>query len=218
MENARVWKDQLYGHFARVGKALASPRRLELLDLLSQGPKSVETLAHEISATVANVSQHLQILTQAHLVISHKSGTFVIYRLSSSEVVTLLEEVHSVTENLFSDVRALRAMYLTQRDTLAPVSAEELHTLVDAGNLYLIDVRPASEYEAGHLPGAISVPLPEVDSHFFEWSDSRPIVAYCRGRYCLYAREAVEILSRQGLIARRTEISVQDWVKSGQAG
>ncbi len=217
-EASRAWKDQVYGQFARVGKALASPRRLELLDLLGQGPKSVETLAHETATTLANVSQHLQILAQSHLVTSHKSGTYVIYQLASLEVAALLEQIHGVSEHLLAEVRELRTRYLTQRDTLAPVNAEELRTLMETGAIYLIDVRPAAEYATGHLPGAISVPLPEVLDHFQDWLDPRPIVAYCRGRYCLYARDAVEILQQQGLSARRTEVGVLDWPGAAATG
>lgn len=218
MTDARTWKDSLYRHFARVGKALASPRRLELLDLLSQGPKSVETLARELAATVANVSQHLQILAQAQLVIGEKSGTYVIYRLADPGIVDLLAHLHAVSEGLYAEVREWRRAYLTNRDSLAPVTAEELRELVSSGEVYLIDVRPASEYAAGHLPGAVSVPLPEVDEHVQGWQDTRPIVAYCRGRYCLYARDAVDRLAQHGVVARRTEVGVWDWPDAISAG
>lgn len=207
----RQWKDNVYAQFARVGKALASPRRLELLDLLSQGPKTVETLAREIAASMANVSQHLQILAQAQLVTTEKSGTFVIYRLASPDVADLLDQIHGVSEGLYAEVRELRRTALTDRDALAPVTADELQQLITTGEVYLIDVRPAAEYAAGHLPGAISVPLDDVAHHFEKWQDSRPIVAYCRGRYCLYARDAIHTLASLGITARRSEVSVHDW-------
>jgi rhodanese-related sulfurtransferase/DNA-binding transcriptional ArsR family regulator len=214
----RPWKDHVYAQFARVGKALASPRRLELLDLLSQGPKTVETLAHEIAVSVANVSQHLQILAQAQLVATQKSGKFVIYRLASPHVADLLDQIHGVTEELSAEVRELRRTALTDRDTMAPVTADELQRLVSTGEVYLIDVRPAAEYAAGHLPGAISVPLEDVTSHFEKWQDPRPVIAYCRGRYCLYARDAVDALASLGITARRTDVTVRDWPLPEQAG
>lgn len=218
MLETRAWKDALYREFARVGKALASPHRLELLDLLSQGPKSVETLARELSATIANVSQHLQVLARAQLVTTQKSGTFVIYRLANPSVVALLDHVHVVAERLYAEVRELHQDYLTNRDSVAPVTAEELRQWLASGAVYLIDVRPTSEYAVRHLPGAVTVPLSEVAEHFREWQDPRIVVAYCRGRYCLYARDAVDILARQGVDARRTEISVWDWPDPTHAG
>lgn len=210
-EDARLWKDQVYGQFARIGKALGSPRRLEILDLLSQSPKSVENLAHELGSSVANVSQHLQTLLEANLVATRKQGTYVIYRLASETVGQLLGFLQRVSEERLADVRELRDLYLTQRDALAPVNDRELEALIDEGDIYLIDVRPPLEYKAGHLPGALSVPLPELAEHFENWHSERPIVAYCRGRYCLYARDAVEILRDLGLSARRSETGMRDW-------
>lgn len=214
----RQWKDHVYDQFARVGKALASPRRLELLDLLSQGPKTVETLAQEIATSVANVSQHLQILARAQLVTTQKTGTFVIYRLASPTIADLLGQIHGVSEGLYAEVRELRRTYLTDRDTLAPVTAEQLQQLLTTDEVYLIDVRPPSEYAAGHLPGAISVPLEDVASHFEAWRDPRPVVAYCRGRYCLYARDAIAVLQTLGITARRTDVTVHDWPVSERTG
>ena len=218
MPKARAWKDALYHEFARVGKALASPLRLELLDLLSQGPKSVESLAHELEATVANVSQHLRILAQAQLVQSQRSGTFVIYRLAHPHIVALLHQIQAVSEGLHAEIRELRQACLSDRDALPPVTAQELQQFIASGDVYLIDVRPAAEYAAGHLPGALSVPLPEVARHFQHWDDSRPIVAYCRGRYCLYAQDAVEILRQHGVKSRRTEVGVWDWPGAAPVG
>ncbi len=210
-EDSRVWKDRLYGQFARIGKALGSPRRLEMLDLLSQSPKSVESLARELGSSVANVSQHLQILLEAQLVATRKQGTFVIYRLANETVAQLLELLETVSEECLADVRELRDLYLTQRDALSPVSDRELEALIQEGTVYLIDVRPPSEYAAGHLPGALSIPLPELAERLQEWDPDRPIVAYCRGRYCLYARDAVEVLRDAGFSARRSEVGVREW-------
>lgn len=212
IEESRIFKDQVYGQFARVGKALASARRLELLDLLSQGPKSVEGLAREMQASVANVSQHLQTLAQARLVTAHKQGTFVIYRLANSRVTDLLRGIQGLSEEVLAEVRELRQMFLTQRDVLDPVGREELVQMMEnPSGVYLIDVRSGQEYEAGHLRGAVSVPLPEVADHFRDWSGPQQIVAYCRGAYCLYARDAVAVLGSMKITARRTEVSVHDW-------
>lgn len=207
----RVWKDAVYGQFARVGKALGHARRLEILDLLAQGPKNVETLAEALAASSAAVSRHLQILLEAHLVTFQKHGTYVVYQLAQHSVADLMRQIQTVSEAVLADVRELYHLYLTEQDALAPVSPEELEALMAKESVYLIDVRPRTEYEAAHLPGAVSVPLPEVADHFASWQDSRPIVAYCRGRYCLYARDAVQLLQQRGLVARRSEITVGEW-------
>lgn len=204
----RAWKDAIYGQFARIGKALGHARRIEILDLLSQGPKNVETLAGELACSSAVVSRHLQILLEAHLVMFQKHGTYVVYQLTRNSVADLARQIENVSEDVLADVRELHRLYVTQQDALDPVDSEELRALMATGTIYLIDVRPAAEFESGHLPGAVSVPLPEVADHFVEWRDDRPIIAYCRGRYCLYARDAVRLLRQQGLVARRSEISV----------
>ena len=207
----RAWKDAVYGQFARIGKALGHARRLEILDLLAQGPKNVETLAHELAASSAAVSRHLQILLEAHLVVFQKHGTYVVYQLARHSVADLVHQIQVVSEDVLADVRELHHLYLTQQDALDPVNPEELQALMATGTVYLIDVRPPAEFAAGHLPGAVSVPLPDVADHFAAWQDDRPIVAYCRGRYCLYARDAVQILREQGLVARRSEITMRGW-------
>ncbi|NMP23707.1 ArsR/SmtB family transcription factor [Sulfobacillus harzensis] len=210
-DDHRRWKDAVYGQFARIGKALGHARRLEILDLLSQGPKNVETLANELAASSAAVSRHLQILFEAHLVTFEKQGTYVIYQLARDAVADLVHQIQAVSEDVLADVRELHRLYLTQHDALEPVGHEELKDLIAAGTVYLIDVRPPAEYAEGHLPGAISVPLPDVADHFAAWHDDRPIVAYCRGRYCLYARDAVRILQQHGVAARRSEVTVWNW-------
>ena len=211
MDDHRPWKDAVYGQFARIGKALGHARRLEILDLLAQGPKNVETLAHELAASSAAVSRHLQILLEAHLVVFQKHGTYVVYQLARHSVADLVHQIQVVSEDVLADVRELHHLYLTQQDALDPVNPEELQALMATGTVYLIDVRPPAEFAAGHLPGAVSVPLPDVADHFAAWQDDRPIVAYCRGRYCLYARDAVHLLQQQGLGARRSEITVRGW-------
>lgn len=210
-DSHRGWKDEVYGQVARVGKALASPRRLEILDLLGQGPKSVEELARELGASVANTSQHLRQLSTARLVRSHKRGTYVIYELASPAVSALTASVEDASEALLLELVALRQRGFGDPTDADPLPLDQLHALVACQAVYLIDVRPAAEYAARHLPGAVSVPLPMLAEHFRGWSSPMPVVAYCRGRYCLYARDAVRFLHQQGIRARRTEASVRDW-------
>ena len=207
----RAWKDEVYGHMARMGKALSSPRRLEILDLLAQGPKSVEQLAGELEASVANTSQHLNQLKSARLVRSHKQGTYVIYELAGPAVDRLRESVEETGEALLLELGSARRHYFSDPVDQDPVPLRELQSLMAADAIYLIDVRPAAEYAAQHLPGAVSVPLPTLAEHFRTRPGDQPVVAYCRGRYCLYARDAVRYLHQQGVSVRRTEVSVCDW-------
>ncbi|MDA8198006.1 MAG: metalloregulator ArsR/SmtB family transcription factor [Thermaerobacter sp.] len=216
-DDHRAWKDEVYGHVARMGKAMASPRRLEILDLLAQGPKSVEQLAGELLASVANTSQHLHQLKGARLVRSHKAGTYVIYELAGPAVNRLLESVEVAGESLLLELGVARQQYFPDPADADPVPLGELQSLMASDALYLIDVRPVAEYAAQHLPGAVSVPLPMLAEHFRGWQGQKPVVAYCRGRYCLYARDAVRYLAQQGIAARRTEASVRDWPPRPQA-
>ncbi len=216
-DDHRAWKDEVYGHVARMGKAMASPRRMEILDLLTQGPKSVEHLARELGGSVANTSQHLHHLRAARLVRSHKAGTFVIYELASPEVDRLLESVEVAGESLLLELGWARRQYFPDPADADPMPLGELQSLMAADALYLIDVRPSAEYAARHLPGAVSVPLAQLAEHFRGWQGQKPVVAYCRGRYCLYARDAVRYLHQQGIAARRTEASIRDWPDASRA-
>lgn len=217
-DSHRLWKDEVYGQVARVGKALASPRRLEMLDLLAQGPKSVEALARELAASVANTSQHLRLLHSARLVRSHKQGTYVIYELAGPAAAAVTAAVEDASEALLLEVGAVRQRAFDDPADVDPVPLDQLQSLVATHAVYLIDVRPAAEYAAQHLPGAISVPLPMLAQHFRGWSHPAPVVAYCRGRFCLYARDAVRFLHQQGIAARRTEASVRDWPPASATG
>jgi len=181
------------------------------LDLLSQGPKKVETLVFETGMSVANVSQHLQTLLQARLVQFEKQGTYAIYRLSSDKISSLLLLMQELSENLLAEVRQLRDEFLANRDSLQPITLEALKSRMDAGDVYLIDVRPREEFEFSHIPGAISVPVTELAVHLSSMAGNRPIVAYCRGRYCMYAVEAVQSLRELGFPAIRMEAGVREW-------
>ena len=211
----RIVKDRLYEAWAGTAKALASPKRVELLDLLAQGERSVEALALEAGLTINNTSSHLAVLKSARLVETRKEAQFVFYRLADDSVVDLLRDVQAVARRRLHEVDHLARTYLEGRDPLEPVDAAELRRRLKAGEVTVIDVRPALEYEAGHIPGALSLPLEHLDERLPDVPKSRPVVAYCRGPYCVYAIEAVERLRERGYKARRLADGVPDWRRAG---
>ena len=214
----RAAKTALFDAFARAAKALASGRRIELLDVLANGERTVEALAGEVGLTVANTSQHLQILRQAGLVSSRREGTSVHYRLAAPEVFELWRTLRTLAASRLAEVERLTAAYLGSRDELEPVTREELaRRLQDGDDLVVLDVRPAAEYAAGHLPGAVSIPVGELRRRLAELPAEREIVAYCRGPYCAFAHEAVELLRDEGLTARRLEDGFPEWRTAGLA-
>lgn len=211
----RDFKDPLYGHFARIGHALASPRRVELLDLLAQGEKTVELLAEQAAMTVKNASAHLRVLREARLVETRREGTFVHYRLAGDDVVELLRSLQTVARDRLAEVEQITDLYLTRRDQLEPVTVRELRRLVREGLVTVLDARPREEYEAGHIPGALSVPVAELQRRLSEIPKDREVVAYCRGPYCVYSLEAVTLLREHGYQARRAEEGLPEWRTSG---
>jgi rhodanese-related sulfurtransferase len=214
----RVVKSALFDEFARAAKALASGRRIELLDVLANGERTVEVLAGEVGLTVANASQHLQVLRQAGLVATRREGTWVYYRLAAPEVFGLWRALRTLAASRLAEVERLAAAYLGARDELEPVTREELaRRLQDGDDLVVLDVRPAAEYAAGHLPGAVSIPLAELRRRLAELPADREIVAYCRGPYCAFAHEAVAVLREAGVSARRLEDGLPDWEAAGLA-
>lgn len=215
MSGQREFKDALYAQFARIGDALASPRRIELLDLLSQGEKTVETLAEQIATPVKNTSAHLRVLRQARLVETRRAGTHVHYRLADDDVLELLRSLQSLAHNRLADVQQVVQMYLDGQDALQPVSFHALQRLVRSGDVTILDVRPADEYAAGHLPGAISIPVADLGRRMREIPTSRDVVAYCRGRYCVYSLEAVTLLRKRGYRARRAHEGLPEWKAAG---
>jgi rhodanese-related sulfurtransferase/DNA-binding transcriptional ArsR family regulator len=212
----RAVKDRLYDAWAQTAKAVASPKRVELLDLLAQGERTVEALARETGLTINNTSSHLGVLKTARLVETRKDAQFVFYRLADDAVVALLRGVQAVARRRLHEVDHLARTYLDGRDPLEPVDAPELRRRLRAGEVTVIDVRPALEYEAGHIPGALSVPLETLDKRAREIPTDRPVVAYCRGPYCVYAIEAVERLRQRGYDARRLADGMPDWRVAGQ--
>jgi rhodanese-related sulfurtransferase len=214
----RAAKVALFDEFARAAKALASGRRLELLDVLANGERPVEALAGEVGLSVANTSQHLQVLRQAGLVTSRREGTSVHYRLAGPEVFELWQALRSLAAGRLAEVERLAAAYLGARDQLEPVTRQELaRRLQDGDDLVVLDVRPAAEHAAGHLPGAVSIPVDELRRRLAELPRDREVVAYCRGPYCAFAHEAVELLRQEGFSARRLEDGLPEWQAAGLA-
>jgi rhodanese-related sulfurtransferase len=211
----REFKDQLYGQFARIGKALASPQRLELLDLLAQGERTVEDLAREAALTVANASQHLHILRDARLVDSRKAGLYVYYRLADQAVFGLWQALRDVGERQLAEIDRLVEMYMHHPEDLEPLSRDDLARRLVEGDAILLDVRPALEYQQGHIAGARSIPVDQLDLRLRELTSAQEVVAYCRGPYCVFADEAVALLRARGFTARRYAEGYPEWAAAG---
>lgn len=211
------FKDSLFDELARIGKALSSGRRLELIELLAQGPRTVEDLAKETRQPVANASQHLQVLRQARLVETARNGNHIRYRLADDLVVRLWLALRAVGETRLAEVDQLLKLYLTNRADLEAITVDGLRERMAGGNVVVLDVRPAVEFAAGHIAGARSIPSEELQRRLKEIPKSKTIVAYCRGPYCVYADEAVEVLKSNGYRALRLEAGWLDWKMSGGA-
>jgi len=211
LDRRRQFRDHVYEVFAEVGKALANGRRLILLDLLCQAERSVDEISNETGLSVASVSQNLQILRAAGLVASRREGVRVYYSVANSAAADLWRALRVFGEQELPAVDRVVEGYLTDRDELDAITAEELGKRLEDGTVVLIDVRPAVEFESGHIPGALSVPIDELKSRVAELPDDKEVVAYCRGRYCVYADDVVRELKKRGFRARRLELSVQDW-------
>lgn len=211
----RNFKDAIYEQFARLGKAVSAPKRLELLDLLCQGPKTVEVLADHAALSVANTSQHLQVLRAARLVEAEKQGLHVEYRLAGEDVCEFFLALRTLAESRLAEIEVVTREYLAGRSAMETVAGAELLRRVKSGEVTVLDVRPPEEYRAGHLPGAVSIPLGELKARFKELPKSREVVAYCRGPYCVFAVEAVELLRKKGFKAHRMREGVLDWRSRG---
>lgn len=211
----RRFKDTIYEQFARIGKAVSAPKRLELLDLLCQGPRTVEALAEQAALAVANASQHLRILRTARLVDAEKKGLYVEYRLADDQVGRFYVALRGLAEARLAEVEQVTREYLDSRGAMEPVEGEELLRRVRKGEVTVLDVRPVEEYRAGHIPGALSVPVGDLKKRIKELPRDRDVVAYCRGPYCVMAVEAVMILRARGFTAHRMEQGVTDWRARG---
>jgi rhodanese-related sulfurtransferase len=209
------FKDRLFEQFARVGKALASPKRLEIVDLLAQGERTVEEIARETTMSVASASQHLQALKAARMVAPRREGLYIHYRLADEDVFRTWQAVRALAESRLSEVDSVVEAYLVDRNALEAVDARELMERLNDGSVVVLDVRPKAEYRAGHIPGALSVPVDTLEAALQTLPRDREIVAYCRGPYCVFSDEVVALLRSRGYRARRLRQGLPDWRAAG---
>lgn len=207
----RRFKDAIYGELARLGKAVSAPKRLELLDLLCQGPRTVEALAEQAAMSVANTSKHLQVLRAARLVEAEKKGQHVEVRLADEQVARFFLALRGLAEARLAEIDRVTRAYFDERSDMEEVASDELLRRVRLGEVTVLDVRPREEYRAGHIPGALSIPVAELRARLGELPKDREIVAYCRGPYCVMAASAVKLLRKKGFTAHRMEQGVADW-------
>jgi rhodanese-related sulfurtransferase len=211
----RAGKDALFDAFAEVAKALANGRRTEIVDLLAQGERSVDEIATEIGQSVANTSHHLRAMAQAGVLRTRREGTRIVYMLASDSVGDLWAALRSVAVEHVAGIERLAKDYLGDRSRLEALTRQELAARLATGEVVVIDVRPAPEYAAGHIPGALSVPVGELRGHLRSLPKDVEVVAYCRGPYCVYADDAVRLLRRRGYLARRLEDGFPEWRRAG---
>jgi rhodanese-related sulfurtransferase/DNA-binding HxlR family transcriptional regulator len=213
----RQFKDEVFGHFARIGAVLGHAKRVEILDVLSQGERSVDSLAQQISATVANTSRHLQILASAGLVTRRVEGTSRVYRLADPAVETGYRALVALAEQHIAEVTALSDAYFRQADGTRPVTFSEFDEMSRTGEVVLVDVRPPSEFAAGHVDGAVNIPVADLATRMIELPSDADVVAYCRGPYCVMAATAVARLRESGYRAVRLEGGYPQWRDAGRA-
>src|SRR6185436_397342 len=208
-------KDELFAAFASAAKALGNGRRAEIIDVLAQGERSVDEIAAEIGQSVANTSQHLRVLADAGLVRSHRGGARVFYRPASDRVVDLWNAVRDVASEHVATIEVLADAYLGDRSQVEQVSIAELAARLAEGSVVLLDVRPSAEFRAGHVPGAVSVPIDDLPAALDGFREGVEVVAYCRGPYCVYADDAVRLLRARGRAARRLDVGFPEWRRAG---
>jgi rhodanese-related sulfurtransferase/predicted transcriptional regulator len=211
----RELKDRLFEQFARIGKALASPKRLEIVDLLAQGERTVEEIARETAMSVASASQHLQALKGARMVEARREGLYMHYRLADEDVFRTSQAVRALAESRLSEVDVVVETYLKDREALEAVDATELMERLSNESVVVLDVRPEEEYRAGHIPGSLSVPVDTLEAVLQTLPRDREIVAYCRGPYCVFSDEAVALLRSRGYRASRLRQGLPDWRAAG---
>ena len=215
MSTAPNPKRDVFHNLARIGTALSSPVRLEFLELLAQGERSVDQLATLTGTSVANTSQHLQKLKAAGLIVGRKEGQYVYYRLAGDEIVELLGALGKAGETYLAEVERTVRLYYAAKDDLEPVPARELLERAKRGLVTVLDVRPPEEFAAGHVPGAVNIPVHELEKRLAELPRRREVVAYCRGPYCLMSYDAVVLLRKKGLKARRLQDGLPEWRLAG---
>ena len=214
-EAKRIFKNRLYEQFARVGKALAHQHRIELIDLLAQTERSVEDLASELGLPVANVSQHLQVLRMAQMVEIRREGSRKFYRVADGKAFEIWRAIRTFGEERLAEVDRVVKSFFSDREKLEPLSAQQLSRRIKDGDVLVLDVRPENEFDSGHIEGAISIPIRNLKRRLKELPRKWEIVAYCRGPYCVYSRDAVTELITHGFKARRLEIGLPDWKALG---
>lgn len=215
--DGRAFKDEIFTHLARVGAALGNAKRVEIVDVLLQGERTVESLAGQVAATVANTSRHLQILAAAGLVARRAEGNLRVYRIADGEVATAYLTLTGLAERHIREIADLADAFFTEVDGARAISFEEFDRLRETGEVLLVDVRPSPEFDAGHAVGAVNVPLSELDSRMSELPTDRDIVAYCRGPYCVMSAHAVARLREAGFSALRMEGGYPGWREAGRA-
>jgi len=208
-------KQALFAEFANVARAIGHPHRLEMLEHLAQGERGVDALSSRLGLLIANASQHLQQLRRAGLVTSRRNGKFILYRLADDTVLALLTSLRQVAERNIGEVDRIVRGYFAGRDSMEPVSRGELFERMRDGLVTVLDVRPADEFASGHLPGALNIPLSELEARLSELDPHQEVVAYCRGAYCVLSFEAVAKLRARGLTARRLEEGLPEWRAAG---
>lgn len=215
-DRKRSFKNEIYDQFARIGKAFSSASRLELIDLLAQRERTVDDLAEETEMSVANTSRHLQVLKRERLVRRRKDGTRAYYTLANAEVYRAWKAVRTLAETRLAEVEETVQRYLSDRDEMEALTPDELEERIERGDVLVLDVRPEEEFEAGHIPGARSIPVDRLEEHLDDLPDGKEIVAYCRGPYCVYSDDVVRRLNQDGRKARRLTEGLPDWLVEGR--
>ncbi|NEU29675.1 metalloregulator ArsR/SmtB family transcription factor [bacterium LRH843] len=213
ISSAKDYKDELFKQLSRIGKSLSSDKRLEILNLLAQGSKSVEKLVQDTGMNVANVSRHLQVLKDSRLVKFTKKGTYVIYSLADPSVSDFLYSLWRIGESQLSDITRIKQDFLGQMEGLYTLTMDEVYEKLKGGNIVLIDLRPEEEYEAGHIEGAVSVPIEKLDLYLQQIPRDKEVVAYCRGKYCAFSDIAASKMKNEGFMAYSMAESIYEWQK-----
>ncbi len=211
----RVFKDKIYSILAGIVKAMANPHRLEIIDLLSQGEKSVEEIASETNMSVANASQHLQVLKSANLVEIRREKNFIHYRLAHEDIYKSWQNLRDLGLERVAEIEKVINDFREIKDGLEPINLDELLSRLKSKNIVLLDVRPESEFKKGHIPQAINIPVKELSASFKQLPKNKEYIAYCRGPFCVFADEAVNMLSKKGFKARRLVEGFPDWKSRG---
>lgn len=211
----REFKDTVFEQFAKIAHAFSSPKRLEIIDILAQGERDVDSLSKQVQMTVANTSRHLQALKAARLVETRKIGVQVFYRLADSEVLNCFQHLQLLAEKRSTEIREIVRLFFEERDGLEPISKEELSIRIRGKSVIILDVRPVEEYQRGHIPGALSIPLSQLKKRLDEIPRDCEVVAYCRGPYCVLSAEAMKILRNAGYQATRLKDGLPEWKGAG---